>query len=330
MKQYPKEQQFLVQHLRTLSVPEFTQKQQKALHKEILRIRQNAKGTPGLHTLLQLAPFIAIAGLWYALIFILPAHIHNKVFLFSLLFIAHGILGYQWVVYGLHEGAGHGLFLKSKTLRFLAFHSSRIMLADPVYYQKVHHTHHKFIGTDKDEAQTNFVLLKRIFISLLPGAGILFPNDYRIHKGDGFNSSIALSSAIGLIRIYIEYRALTPYLSALSILVILLLLSPWVGLTLDRVRESLEHHLMPQSRLYGTRELGLSPLALLICGGPWGQPCHMSHHLAPDFNWYQQLKLHHYLNSLLDIDQRRFFGFSITIPELIRVEWRKHLFLEKA
>lgn len=330
MKQYPEEQQFLKQHLSTLSVPEFTQGQQEALRKEILSLRQDAKGSTGLHTLLQLIPFLTIASLWYALIFILPAHIHNKVLLFSLLFIAHGILGYQWVVYGLHEGAGHGLFLKNKILRFLAFHSSRIMMADPIYYKQAHYTHHKFVGTDKDEAQTNFVLLKRIVISLLPGAGILFPNDYRIHKGEGLNGSIALSSGLGLIRIYIEYRALNTYLSPVSILVILLLLSPWVGLTLDRIRESLEHHLMPQSHLYGTRQLGLSPLALLISGGPWGQPCHMSHHLAPDFNWYQQLKLHLFLNSLLDSDQRRFFGFSTTISELIRGEWKKHIFLEKA
>ena len=330
MKQYPEEQQFLAKYLRNVSIPVFREDQEKALYREINRLRKDAKRFYNLHTLFQLIPFITIGCLWYCLIFILPAHIENKALLFSLLFILHGILGYQWVVYGLHEGAGHGLFSNNKILRFLAFHSSRIMMADPEYYKRTHQTHHKYLGTEKDQAQTNFVLFRRIFVSLLPGAGILFPNDYKIHKGEGFDRSIALSSVIGIIRIYVEYRALTPYLSTPTIFAILLLLSPWIGMILDRIRESLEHHLMPQSRLYGTRELGLSPLALLIAGGPWGQPCHMSHHLAPDFNWYQQIKLHCYLNSLLDKNQRSFFGFSNSLPELIKNEWKKHLLLEKA
>lgn len=330
MKQYPEEQLFLEQYLQKLPTPHFTDAQLNSLQKEIRKIRKEAKLSPWLHGFMQALPFAIIACAWYLLIFILPKFVGSTSLLFVLTFALHGVLGYQWVVYGLHEGAGHGLFPQSKFLRFMAFHSSRIMMADPVHYRNAHSTHHRFLGSERDEAQTNFVLLRRVLVSILPGAGILFPNDYRIHKGDGFSRSLLLSSLIGFVRIYIEYRALKSYFSTEAILLMLLVLSPWVGLSLDRIRESLEHHLMPRSKTYGTRELGLSPLGLLIAGGPWGQPCHMSHHLAPDFKWHQQLRLHQFLKSLLDREQRAFFGFSTTISTLLKNEWKKHLALERA
>ena len=328
MKQYPQEQLFLREYLQGVKTPEFSFEQQAQINEEILRLRKEGKASP-FHTLLQLLPFLIIALSWYVLIFLVPQYITNKTLLFTTLFIVHGILGYQWVVYGLHEGAGHGLFKNNKTLNFLAFHSSRLFMADPVNYREMHFSHHKHTGTELDGAQTNFVLSKRIFISLLPGAGILFPNDYRIHKGDKFTLSQVMSAPVGLARFALEYYVLRYYFSLLEITLMLFLLSPWIGLVLDRIRESLEHHLMPQSRIYGTRELGTSALALFISGGPWGQACHLSHHLAPDLNWYQQLKLHHELKSILSQEQLDFFGFNTSFINLISQELQKHLHLEK-
>lgn len=333
MKQYPQEQNYLKAYLKDQNIPHFEKYQQELIRNKVISLKQLAKKFPWFHNLMELLPFLIIAGLWYFLIFVLPENIQNKKFLFILIFSLHGVLGYQWVIYGLHEGAGHGLFKNKKDIvhkffRFLAFHSSRLMMADPVYYQKNHRTHHQFTGTEKDGSQTNFVLLKRIIISLLPGAGIFFPNDYRIHKGDGLSLSLLISFIIGLGRFTLEYIALKPYFTFFEIITMLFFLSPWVGLSLDRIRESLEHHLMPQSKIYGTKELGLDPLALVIAGGPWGQPCHLSHHLAPDLNWYQQIRLSLYLNSILTDIQKRFFGFQTSFLKHLLVETKLHIRIE--
>jgi fatty acid desaturase len=333
MKQYPQEQIYLKNYLKNISIPELSSTQQDLIREMITYLRKTKKTSPWFHNLMEFFPFFIIASCWYLLIYILPSYLNNKTVLFFMIFIFHGFLGYQWVIYGLHEGAGHGLFKNKKTflhriLNFFAFHSARIMMADPEYYHATHLTHHKHTGTDKDEAQTNFVLIKRIFISLLPGAGILFPNNYRIHKGDEITKSQIISTIIGLSRFYLEYIALKSYFSLFEIIIMLFLLSPWVGLFLDRSRESLEHHLMPQSKIYGTRELGNSPLALIIAGGPWGQPYHFSHHFAPDLNWYQQHRVHKNLANILSEDQKDFFGFNSSVSKLIFHELKKHLKIE--
>jgi fatty acid desaturase len=334
MKQYPQEQILLKGYLRNSKLPEFSENQSNTIKQEIIKLRQNANDSVYAHFLLELLPFIVLFLTWYALIFFLPSLIVNKKLLFILIITLHGSLAYQWVVYGLHEGAGHELFKgrKSffhKTFQFLAFHSSRLLMADPVHYKLIHSSHHKHTGTEKDEAQTNFVLIKRIIKSILPGAGILFSNDYRIHKGDKVTSSLILSISVGMARFFCEYQALKIYFSTFEIVLMLLILSPWIGLTLDRIRESLEHHLMPQSRIYGTRELGLTPLALFISGGPWGQPCHLSHHLAPDLNWYQQILFHNSLKNILSNEQKDFFGFNTTLIPLISRQIKTHLKIER-
>ena len=333
MKQYPQEIEYLKNYLKGINIPEFDQDQKGLINRKLKEIRSKAKDRPWIHNFFELLPFILIASLWYLLIFVLPEYILNKTLLFFILFTLHGFLGYQWVIYGLHEGAGHKLFTNKKSvlhrfLSFLAFHSSRLMMADPVNYRKHHQTHHKYTGTAKDGSQTNFVLKNRIMISLLPGAGILFPNNYRVHKGDDCSLSLLLSAFLGILRFAIEYQALKPYFSPAQIILMLFLLSPWIGLFLDRIRESLEHHLMPQSREYGSRELGTSLIGLIIAGGPWGQPCHLSHHLAPDLNWYQQISLSKYLDKTLTEDQRTFFGFNASIPDLITNQIQKHTMVE--
>jgi hypothetical protein len=335
MKQYPLEQILLSRHLETLEVPSFTPEQLRAIQTEVKSLREFADRHPILSDLAALLPFIALLSAWTFLIFILPALVGSRALLFVLLFMGHGFIGYSWVIYGIHEGAGHGLFRNRKNplhrlLRFLAFHSSRLMMADPVHYSEQHKSHHRFTGTEADGSQTNFVLGGRVLRSLLPGAGILFPNDYRVHHGEGITVSLLLSGLVGGLRVAIEVHALRSRFSIPECLLLLLFFSPWIGLSLDRVRESLEHHLMPRSPITGTRELGLSPLALLITGGPWGQPCHLPHHLAPELGWIQQIALHFKLkNEILTEDQLRFFGFRTSPLSLIGREIRKHLELER-
>lgn len=334
MKCYPQELKYLETYLADKRIPELSKNQHVLIKNQINYLREKQKKQPWIHNFMESLPFIIIFSSWYFLIFILPTYIDNRIILFITLTFFHGFLGYQLVIYGLHEGAGHGLFKNQQTLihkilRFLSFNSSRLLMADPIYYKKVHPSHHSFLGTNRDKAQVNFVSTKRIFLSLIPGAGILFPNDYKIHKGESFTKSDFFSTLIGLTRASIEYLALSPFLSTIEILSILFLLSPWIGLSLDRIRESLEHHLMPQSKFYGSRELGLSPLSLLVSGGPWGQPCHLSHHLAPDLNWYQQIKLHFFLKKKLNEEQKLFFGFSKPLAKILYEEIKKHFVLER-
>lgn len=295
--------------------PEFSVSQQEELSKKLVIIRSFATQYPKTHVFLQALPYLILAVAWAAVIVGLPQLITSKALLIALLGILHGFIGYQWVVYGMHEGAGHGLFRNrnsrlQKVLNWLAYHSCRLFMADPDFYQKAHVTHHRYVGTLEDQAQTNYVDNKRVLISLLPGAGILFPNDYRIHKGDELTFSLFISSLVGGTRLAVEVYLLSPYLTWYWSLLAFALIGPWVGLALDRIRESVEHHLMPVHRIYSSRELGVGPLALILGGGPWGQSCHFCHHLAQDLNWYQQIWLHFKVKKIMDQQQREYYGFD--------------------
>jgi hypothetical protein len=88
-------------------------------------------------------------------------------------------------------------------------------------------------------------------------------------------------------------------------------------MVLDRTRESIEHCNMPADVKFGSWEMGLSPVALLIGGGPWGQPCHFSHHIAPEFSWYQQILLHIKLKEILPQKFAKGFGFGVSVNSRI-------------
>jgi fatty acid desaturase len=106
--------------------------------------------------------------------------------------------------------------------------------------------------------------------------------------------------------------------------IIVFLLLPHVGFYLDRLRQYTEHNLMPLESTSGARSLGVGFWGILVGGGPWGQPCHMAHHLVPSIPWYQQILLHRYIAWLLTLDQRKqfllppFFGFPLLLFSLIR------------
>lgn len=328
------------------SYPIFTSIQESELNQRIqeirkYEIRKYAQSNPHIHTLMQALPLMVLVLVWGFLIFILPALISEKALLIALLGLLHGFIGYQWVVYGMHEGAGHGLFRNrnsklQKFLNWLAYNSCRLLMADPEFYQKAHVTHHRYVGTIDDQAQTNYVHNYRVLISLLPGAGILFPNDYRIHKGDENTKSLAISGLVGGLRLALEIYLLSPYLEWYWSLLALAFIGPWVGLGLDRIRESVEHHLMPAHKIYGTRELGVAPMALILGGGPWGQSCHFCHHLAQDLNWYQQIWLHFEVKKVMNKEQREFYGFdgpsmfSVIINNIkSRIEIQKKYYSQK-
>ncbi len=277
--------------------PGFTNESKNLIDDFIRELRNEKRLNPFFHHLMELLPFVFLFLFWILIFFITPNFNLSKMNLFLIIGTLHGIWGYSWVVYTLHEGAGHQL-LSNTPFRFMTFHASRILFADPEFYKNAHAQHHKNLGTIEDASFTNFIKISRFLKSLMPGAGILYPNDYKIHQSDQITKSLIISIFVGSIFLFFEIYLLKNLLSWWQSLLSLGLLGPWIGFGLDRLRESIEHWGMPADRQYGSKEFGLGFYGLLLGGGPWGQPCHFSHHLAPDLSWYQQIKLHQFLKNL--------------------------------
>lgn len=241
--------------------------------------------------------------------------------------IVQGYISYSWSVYALHECAGHGNAIP-KSLKFFFFHSSRFFGPDPDQYAKSHYKHHAFLATKQDGAFTQFVAPKRWLKSLLPFAGILYANDYKIHEKDEWTISKVVTKFCVVLFLTVEFLILKNYLNSGIVLIAILIISPWFGFFLERMRESTEHQFMPIDNRFGARELGFNFTGLLIGGGPWGQPFHLSHHLAPHLPWYAQWKLSSALFEIMNEEQRDFYFVTkknsfITILKNIFLNYKK-------
>lgn len=292
--------------------PKLRLEQENQIQKVIEEIRQVRKNRPFTHLILEIVPLILLLTLFALNLLWVPSLLENKLLSSLLVGTLHGILGYSFIVYTLHEGAGHGIMRKYPLANRLIFNLPRLRFADPEYYREFHTSHHNYLGTEKDGSFSHFISLSRFIKSISPGAGILYKNDYQVHQNPVFTKSRILAETIGLLTLVGETYLLQKTLGIGFALLALLGLSPWIGMILDRCRETLEHRYMPANRKYGSRELGLGPLGLLIGGGPWGQPCHFSHHLAPDLQWYGQILLHFKVKQILTQEQRDFFFFSLS------------------
>lgn len=242
--------------------------------------------------------------------------------------VLHGFLVCSIVTLTVHEGAAHDLLIQgrgpvARALRLLANNACRLFAADPLYYSEAHFAHHRSLGTPEDGSFTNFVRLRRLLGALAPLAPVLSVSDYFPWRPQEHTRSRNLSAV--LTTLYMTSLGVLAYwrFGATYTLVALLLVGTWVSYALDRVRESVEHLFMPLHRDDGTRELGLGFWGLLLGGGPWGQPCHLSHHLAPALPWYQQLGMHFFLRRLLTDEQKRHFflrpfvGFPLLVWGLV-------------
>ncbi|MCP3061221.1 fatty acid desaturase [Myxococcus sp. K38C18041901] len=238
----------------------------------------------------------------------------------------HGFLVCGIVTLSVHEGAAHDLLIVGRgrvgrVLRGLANNACRLFLADPEHYAEAHASHHRSLGTSEDGSFTHHVRPRRLLGSLLPLAPMLSHSDYFPWRPQEHTRSRRLS--VLLTNVYLVLcAALATWLHGwLFTGVALFLVGSWLSFVLDRLRESTEHLFMPLDRVNGTRELGLGFWGLLLGGGPWGQPCHLSHHLAPALPWYQQLRLHFFLRRVLTPKQRRHFFLRpvIGLPVLL---WR--------
>jgi hypothetical protein len=226
--------------------------------------------------------------------------------------LLHSFLAYSLTVYTMHEGAGHkriilGSNTPTKFLSKITNNLSRLFFSDPYHYSQMHPSHHSSLGTERDLAFTQVVEPIRIAKCFLPLAGILPFNDYKIHGDDKINRSGLLSLLIGgvyhSVLIWIASKNHNFYVSLFAIVGI----APWIGFSLDRLRETSEHLLMKSDDLPEARDLGANAWGYLIGGGPWGQPCHLTHHCAPALPWYQQIRLSRFIKQTMTDEQRRHY-----------------------
>jgi fatty acid desaturase len=237
----------------------------------------------------------------------------------------HSWFIYSVGIYSLHEGAAHKLIFPSKgrlsqAAQFLAANLCRLSATDPDYYAACHMAHHAKFGTEQDSEFLNFVRPRRFWLTLLPLASFVNYSDFVAHRPLHYTRGRVISALIGVL-----YNGIYAYLifrrfGGLFALIVLAL-TPHLGFYMDRMRQFTEHNLMPLENKSGTRSFGAGFFALLIGGGPWGQPCHMAHHLVASIPWYQQIALHRFIVNLLTEKQKQQFLLppGLGFPRLL---WR--------
>lgn len=238
----------------------------------------------------------------------------------------HCWLMYSLVVFSLHEGAAHNLIFAGKGAlaragQRIARNLSRLSHGEPDYYSACHMAHHSKFGTEHDPEFLNFVTPRRFWLAFLPLAAFMNVTDFIVHRPPTYTGSRALSALLSLlyngVYAYLIFRSFGLAFTLLTMLVF----TPHAGFYLDRLRQFTEHNLMPLENRNGARSFGIGFWGILIGGGPWGQPCHWAHHLAPAIPWYQQILLHLYIKDLLTERQREQFMLTpfIGFPRLL---WR--------
>jgi hypothetical protein len=240
----------------------------------------------------------------------------------------HSWIIYSVVVFSLHEGAAHDLIFPptgrvNAILAVLANNLCRLGSADPIWYARNHKSHHAHFGTESDGEFLNFVLRRRYWLTFLPFAIFINYSDFVVHRKSRHTGSELVSIGVALTYNIVYGRAMMALYGLPFTILVLAIVFPHVGFYIDRARQFTEHNLMPLENKDGSRSFGLGFWGMLIGGGPWGQPCHWSHHLVPSIPWYQQLILHRRIVRLLTAVQREqyliepFIGF----PQLFARLW---------
>jgi hypothetical protein len=237
----------------------------------------------------------------------------------------HSWLLYSLAIFSLHEGAAHKLIFPgngqlSRAAQFLAVNLCRLSTAEPNYYAACHMAHHAKFGTEQDSEFLNFVQPRRFWRMLLPLGSFLNYSDFVIHRPLAYTRGRVISGLVAALYNGIYAYCIYRRFGGLFTLVVLLLL-PHVGFYFDRMRQFTEHNLMPLENKSGARSFGATLSGMLVGGGPWGQPCHMAHHLVASIPWYQQIALHRYMVGLLTEKQKRQFLLprGLGFPQLL---WR--------
>lgn len=267
--------------------------------------------------------WIALARWFVATVPGTPALIFAAIFTGAV----HSWLAYSLGIYSMHEGAAHNLIFPgtgrlNRAASFLSTNMCRLSAAEPECYSACHMAHHAKFGTEDDSEFLNFIFPRRLWLNFLPLGSVFNYTDFIVHRPAGYTRSRAISGVIAVLYnglyLWMVYRFF-----GLLFAVIVSLIMPHVGFYLDRMRQFTEHNLMPLENNSGARSLGVGFWGLLVGGGPWGQPCHLAHHLVASIPWYQQIILHRHIVGLLTETQRGQFllkpgvGFEFGFPGLL-------------
>lgn len=337
MKVHPDELALARAYSAGLEFEDFSAEQMRMIMERGRSLHKWFKAHLGLHSLINALLIVAIfAADWFILMrlpgVILPAGTAGNPWLVVsaavLVGALHGWLMYSMSTFSLHEGAAHHLIFPgsgrlSRIAQFSGANLCRLAAADPDYYAVCHMAHHAKFGTEDDSEFLNFIRPRRLWPMFLPFGAFLNFSDFVIHRPLHYTRSRLLSALLGsaytAIYLWLVYQRQGPLFAATVLLVL-----PHAGFYADRLRQFTEHNLMPLDNRLGTRSLGVGFWGMLIGGGPWGQPCHMAHHLVASLPWYQQLILHRYMVSLLTERQRSQFllrpgwGFPLLLWRIIR------------
>jgi fatty acid desaturase len=235
----------------------------------------------------------------------------------------HACLLYSMEVYSLHEGSAHEAIIVrhgafGKFGRFLGKNICRIGQAEPDQYAACHMAHHSKFGTEDDSEFLNFVMPRRYWLTFLPLAVSINFTDFLAHRPMTYTRGRIISAGVGLAYngayFFLLYGIFGLEFTLLTMLVFL-----HFGFYVDRLRQFTEHNLMPLENQSGARSFGVGFWGLVVGGGPWGQPCHLVHHLVASIPWYQQIVLHRYMKTLLTSRQRQQFLVTpvIGFPKLL-------------
>jgi fatty acid desaturase len=199
----------------------------------------------------------------------------------------------------------------------------RLAAAEPEFYSECHMMHHAKFGTEDDSEFLNFIFPRRLWLSFLPLAGFFNYTDFFVHRTPAYTRSSATSGFFAAIYNGL-YLFMLYHFFGLLFTVIVALLMPHISFYLDRMRQFTEHNLMPLESNSGARSMGVGFWGLLVGGGPWGQPCHLAHHIVASIPWYQQIILHRHILDLLTETQRKQFllrpvvGFPALLWDILR------------
>lgn len=235
-----------------------------------------------------------------------------------------GWIMYSIISYSIHEGAAHNLIFRpngpvTRILAWIGNNMGRVCAADPIHYSEHHRSHHAHFGTEDDGEFLNFVLPRRYWMTLIPLAMFFNFSDFVVHRSLKLTNSRLLSAIATVVyQGALFYFAMRFYGLVFAIIAVATI-SIHVAFDLDRLRNFVEHNLMPIEQQDGARSLGPGFWGLLMGPGPWGQCCHWMHHLVPSIPWYQQILLHRYVASILTPEQRKLFLLQpiVGFPKLV-------------
>ena len=284
---------------------------------------------PAIHHLISFSVFVIVFWLDWLVLIKLGAYFASGILAGIVIGVLHSIIMYSLAVYTLHEGAAHKLIVlpKGKISGFfslIANNISRITFAETDYYARNHLSHHAHFTTPQDDEFLNFVFARRFYSIFWPFASIFNFSDFKAQSSMKYSSSRVLSLILTFSYNFIFALLMLKQYSWVTVSIALILILPNLLFWLDRMRQYMEHNIMPLSPINGARDLGLDFWGLIIGGGPWGQPCHWTHHLYPGLPWYNQLHLHMFIRKALSPAQRELFflkplaGFPTELFRIIK------------